>query len=141
LRSITDPKEFQRVEKVLTDTSAAISAEESFQYYLKVKAVRSDGRYVSLSNELEVEFQHDLFIPNVITPNQDGFNDTFEIENIRLYPQNRLVIFNRYGKSLHDETGYQGKWDAGDLSSGIYYFILIVPEKSKEYKGWLNVVR
>jgi gliding motility-associated-like protein len=141
LTSFTEPTEFSAATTLLNDTSASIAAEESLFYMLRVKAVRSDGFYTSLSNVVKLEFNRELVIPNVITPNEDGFNDSFEIKNIKLFPQNRLIIINRYGKTLIDESGYKGGWNGDDVASGIYYFNLLVPEKQQEYKGWLQVIR
>jgi len=139
--SFTDARQYQQEGTKITDTLASIHAAESFSYFLKVMALRSDGVFTSRSNEVKVEFERELFVPNVITPNQDGFNDTFEIKNIELYPVNRLIIFNRYGKVLKDQSGYQGGWNGNDVSAGIYYYTLLLPEKQKEYKGWLQVIR
>lgn len=136
-----EPKEFQKLITIQGDTSTVISGDENFQYFLRVKALASDGAYASLSNEVEIDFNHDLIIPNVITPNEDGFNDSFEIKNIKLYPQNRLIIVNRYGKSILDKSGYKGGWDGDEAPAGIYYFTLIVPEKQREYKGWLQLIK
>lgn len=141
LQSVKEPQEYLKVETIFADTSAIINAGDSFNYFLRVKAVRSDGVYTSLSNEVKLNFERELIIPNVITPNQDGFNDTFEIKNIKLYPQNKLVILNRYGKVLYEQSGYQGDWNGGDFSNGVYYFNLYLPEKQKEFKGWLHVIR
>lgn len=140
-QAVKEPQEYQKVLRIQTDSSASISAAESFHYFLKVMAVRSDGVFTSLSNEVKLDVEHELVIPNVITANEDGFNDTFEIKNIKLYPQNRLVILNRYGKVLYDQPGYQGGWSGGDVSSGVYYFMLLLPEEQKEIKGWLQVIR
>ncbi len=141
LQSIKEPQEYQNVATIIADTSATLNAEESFNYFLRLKAVRSDGVYTSLSNEVKLDFERELVIPNVITANQDGFNDTFEIKNIKLYPQNRLVILNRYGKVLYEQSGYLGDWNGGDVPTGVYYFNLLLPEKQKEFKGWLHVIR
>jgi gliding motility-associated-like protein len=141
LTSFTEPTEFSAATTLLNDTSSSITAEESLFYLLRVRAVRSDGLYASLSNVVKLEFNRELVIPNVITPNEDGFNDSFEIKNIKLFPQNRLIIINRYGKTLIDESGYKGGWNGDDVASGIYYFNLLVPEKQQEYKGWLHVIR
>ncbi len=139
--SLGDDLEYEKEGTTITDTLASINAVESFSYLLKVKAVRSDGVFTSLSNEVKVDFERELVIPNVITPNQDGFNDTFRIKNIELYPVNRLIIFNRYGKVLFDQPGYRGEWNGSEVSAGIYYFTLLLPEQQKEYKGWLQVIR
>jgi len=141
LRSMDGVHSLQQIAAVNSDTSAMINAQESFEFQMRVKAVSSDGLYTALSNEVVLRFEHMLYIPNVITPNGDGINDTFEISNIRLYPGNRLVILNRYGKSIYEKMNYQGGWNAGDEPSGIYYFSLHIPEKQKEFKGWLQVIR
>lgn len=141
LTSLKTGESYVKTLSVLNDTTASILADESFEYYLRVRAVSNNGLFASLSNDVKVELSHELVIPNVITPNEDGFNDTFEIKNIKLYPQNRLIIFNRYGKTMLDQSDYDGGWNGGENSSGIYYFTLRIPEKQKEYKGWLQVVR
>lgn len=141
LTSFDEPPDYTTSVTVINDTISSILADESFLYNLRVKAVRSDGLFTSLSNEVKIELSHELVIPNVITPNDDGFNDTFEIKNIKLYPQNRLTIFNRYGKTMFDQSHYEGGWNGGEGSSGVFYFTLQVPEKQKEYKGWLQVIR
>jgi gliding motility-associated-like protein len=141
LKSLKVPKVYELAESEVLDTVATTRADESFIYFFRVKAVREDGLYNSLSNEVELEFNHELEIPNVITPNEDGFNDTFEIKNIKLYPRNRLIIVNRYGKTMFDQPNYAGGWNGGEGTSGVYYFTLQIPEKQKEYKGWLQVIR
>jgi len=141
LTALSEPKVFEPVTAVQMDTSASIRADESFQYFIRIKSMRYDGVYTSLSNEVKLTINHEVMIPNVITPNDDGFNDTFEIKNIKLYPQNRLLIVNRYGKTIFDQSGYTGGWNGGEGDSGVYYFTLLLPEKQLEYKGWLHVIK
>lgn len=141
LTAFTDPPEFELAASVKVDTSASIRADESLIYFLRTRAVRSDGLFVSLSNDVKLEFNREVVIYNVITPNNDGFNDTFEIKNIKLYPSNRLIIVNRYGQLVYDRVGYQGGWAGEDTTNGIYYYTLKVPEKNIEYKGWLHVIK
>lgn len=87
----------------------------------------------------------DLFIPNVITPNYDGYNDYFVILNIEYYPQNELVIINRWGKEVIKYTGYHNQWDGRDfngnkVSDGVYYYLLNLGT-GKIYKGSISVLR
>ena len=52
-----------------------------------------------------------LFIPNVITPNGDGYNDTWFIQNIGLFPSNSVIILNRWGDQVFVANNYQNNWD------------------------------
>ena len=77
-------------------------------------------------------------IPNVITPNGDGKNDYFLIENL---PQNaELKIFNRWGNTVYHSLNYQNNWEAADVVSGTYYYLLTLPDK-KVKKGFLEVIK
>ncbi|HBT09836.1 MAG TPA: adhesin, partial [Leeuwenhoekiella sp.] len=48
----------------------------------------------------------DIVIYNVMTPNGDGLNDIFMIENIDDYPDNKVQIFNRWGVEVYSTEGY-----------------------------------
>ncbi|AGC78264.1 gliding motility-associated-like protein [Nonlabens dokdonensis] len=67
-------------------------------------------------------------IPKYFTPNNDGFNDTFEIRGIDRFPQARLEIFDRYGKLLNQinnlEVGWDGLYRNQPLPSDDYWFKL-----------------
>ena len=80
----------------------------------------------------------DIVIYNGVTPNGDGLNDYFLIDNIHLYPRNTVRIFNRWGREVfytenYDSSGNvfrgvaQGKGviNKGEqLPSGTYYYIV-----------------
>lgn len=67
----------------------------------------------------------DLNIPNVFTPNGDGINDIFEIENLEFYPNSVMVIYNRNGKKVYEHNDYYlNWWDGGDQAQGTYYYVL-----------------
>ena len=75
-----------------------------------------------------------LNIPNYFTPNGDGEDDVFDIEGIEAYPDNELVITNRWGNLVYEAKGYKNTWDGrsqskyniggDDLPTGTYYYIL-----------------
>src|SRR5690606_33292498 len=72
-----------------------------------------------------------LGIPNVITPNGDGYNDYWEIRALELYPDSHIKIFDRYGKIFVDrqiEPGFRwdGKYLGRPLPSGDYWYILTI---------------
>ncbi len=78
---------------------------------------------------------HDLVFANYFSPNGDGHNDTFIIQNIENYPNTKLRIFNRWGELVFETTGYQNDWNGkansgivligGDCPEGVYLFQLI----------------
>ncbi len=76
---------------------------------------------------------------NIITPNNDGLNETFTIDNLKWYPQNELQLFNRWGKQVYQSSSYQNNWNGSNLSAGIYYYYFRAGKQS--WKGWVEVVR
>jgi len=65
----------------------------------------------------------DIRYPNIITPNGDSKNDTFEIEGILEYPGSTLIVYNRWGKVVYESNDYRNSWNGADLPEGVYYFI------------------
>ncbi|MEO1262219.1 MAG: gliding motility-associated C-terminal domain-containing protein [Bacteroidota bacterium] len=72
-------------------------------------------------------------VPNGITPNGDGINDELIFDallntNIE-YPNNELIVFNRWGDVVYKASPYNNDWagtnDSGEeLPHGTYYFIM-----------------
>lgn len=61
--------------------------------------------------------------PKVITANGDGINDRFEIIGIDRYPEGRLIILDRKGKTVYDRQPYDNSFGGENLSPGTYYYI------------------
>ncbi|MDG4949732.1 T9SS type B sorting domain-containing protein, partial [Weeksellaceae bacterium KMM 9724] len=72
----------------------------------------------------------ELNIPNVITPNNDGMNDTWFVDGlIEAYPNAQLEIYNRYNKLLYQGIGaenceWNGTYAGRALPSGSYWYLL-----------------
>ncbi|MES2557908.1 MAG: gliding motility-associated C-terminal domain-containing protein [Bacteroidota bacterium] len=83
-------------------------------------------------------------LPNVITPNNDGVNDYFVIDEAPMFPRNELVIINRWGNVVLNVTGYRNDWNGLELSEGTYFYVFRrdpanEPEVKKE--GFLEIIR
>ncbi len=85
-----------------------------------------------------------------ITPNGDGYNDTWVIAYINLYPDNEVYIFDRWGQRVYHKKNYDNidGWDAKylgvDMPVSTYYYVLKVmlkQSKDKVYKGAISVFR
>ncbi len=61
-------------------------------------------------------------IINIITPNGDGSNDYFVIENLGTV--NYLIVYNRWGRVVYETANYKNDWNGGNLSDGVYYYLL-----------------
>jgi gliding motility-associated-like protein len=70
---------------------------------------------------------YDVFIPSVITPNNDGKNDFFEISEIT--GQIELIIFNRWGNEEYTNDNYVNNWDGRnskgeELPNDTYFYVM-----------------
>ncbi len=86
----------------------------------------------------------DLTIPNVFTPNADGINDEFEIENLEHYPGARMVIYNRWGQKVFEHNDYYNNWWDGDgAPDGTYFYVLQYARmgKTRYAEGTVTIIR
>ncbi len=95
--------------------------------------------------DIEVNEQNcDLNIPNVFTPNGDGMNDLFEIENMEHYPGSQMVIYNRNGKKVFEHHDYDGNWwDGRGAPEGTYFYVLTYTRlgTKKQIHGVITILR
>ena len=93
----------------------------------------------------------EIVIPEVLTPNGDGKNDIFNIKNIEYFPDNELLIFNRWGNLVYQMQGYKNTWDGTPNVSGktgseklptstYFYLLKINGEEVKAYRGFVQLV-
>jgi len=97
----------------------------------------------SFTLEVRADFQV-LNIMNVLTPNGDGKNDTWIIENIDMYPNNLVKVFDRAGKSVFEMKGYNNTWDGtfkgNVLPEGSYYYIIDFGQGIGIRKGYISII-
>ncbi len=93
----------------------------------------------------EVTYENcDLNIPNVFTPNYDGINDYFEIENLEHYEYGHIIIYNRWGNIVFEHTDYYGNWwDGRGQPDGVYYYVLLYRRMGEEQQlnGVVHIMR
>lgn len=94
-----------------------------------------DSILISIFEEFELEPY------NLITPNGDGKNDTWIIPNLESFPNNEVLIFNRWGKIVYQQKNYNNDWSGDNLPDGTYYYILKIPNFKKNIEGDLTILR
>ena len=89
-------------------------------------------------------------MPEGFSPNGDGVNDVLEILGLVLFPENHLIVFNRYGHVVLDRISYENDWRGaseaeltigqGSLPRGTYFYTLDLGDESVEsLKGFLYI--
>ncbi|MGV6862026.1 MAG: T9SS type B sorting domain-containing protein [Putridiphycobacter sp.] len=102
---------------------------------------------------ITIEKIDSLIIPNGFTPNGDNFNDYFVIENLEQYPNNNIIIFNRWGDVVFTASPYNNDWDGtstnvniivngNQVVDGTYFFVLDIGEEGEEkINGFIDLRR
>ena len=89
-------------------------------------------------------------IYKVFSPNEDGIHDYWEIENIHLYPEALVEVYDRMGNMVFrrrnyinaDGIAFNGfSTDGRRLPSSTYYFVLNLELEEEVFKGTLTIVR
>lgn len=83
--------------------------------------------------------QKNVFIPNLVTPNDDGLNDTF-ILNEPL-SGSEVNIYNRYGKLIYENKNYDNSFSGYNVLSGTYYYVVRNKCFDTNFKGWVSVLK
>lgn len=83
-------------------------------------------------------------MPNMLTPNGDGFNDTYYIEGACNYSEYFLEIYDSWGKLIFSSSDCAEKWDPlGDNAppNSVYYFHLKLSDGTitREYKNSIDI--
>ncbi len=88
--------------------------------------------------EHSIDFDATVFIPNIFTPNGDGYNDDFYIRNL---PETgtEVIISNRNGATVYqsDNYTYDNLWDGGSEADGVYFYRVVMPN-GDSFKGWVE---
>ncbi|TLM96818.1 T9SS type B sorting domain-containing protein [Hymenobacter jeollabukensis] len=79
-------------------------------------------------------------VPNIITPDGDGLNDTFVLRGLEPGIWT-LRVFNRWGRLVNQTTQYRNEWQAHGQPAGVYYYELLSPRTGQRLKGTVEVVR
>jgi len=82
--------------------------------------------------------------PRSFTPNGDGMNDIWIINNLDVYEACPIRIFNRLGQNVYEASQYNNDWDGymdgRELPEGAYYFILTC-SASEVHTGDITLIR
>lgn len=82
-----------------------------------------------------------------VTPNGDGNNDVWTIDNISEFPNNHVSIFNRWGLKVYETNGYNNttnswpeKNESNKYPPSTYFYVLNLGNGSV-LKGWVELIK
>jgi hypothetical protein len=104
-----------------------------------IKITVTDDHGCSAMAEVETNVTNyaDLFIPNVITPNGDGYNDFFVLNT----PDGlNVAIINQFGSSVFKAKDYRDNFNGTGLSAGVYFYAIEMSGCSETKKGALHIL-
>ncbi|GJM63202.1 HYR domain-containing protein [Persicobacter diffluens] len=109
------------------------------------KLVDAENKEVgTLVEEIFVQCLDRFEVPNMISPNGDGYNDRLEIPTIETYTGTELMIFNRWGQEVFRQRNYSNDWDGRSqsgkpLPAGTYYYSL-KKDGEEHQSGYIHIV-
>lgn len=104
---------------------------------------------------IEVKEKRDIFIPDVFTPNGDGYNDVFsllgqfpnvqEIIEFKIYDRWENIVFSKSNLPIRNpEITWNGKYQGRHVPSGVYFYeykVRFLDDNILNYKGYLHLFR
>ncbi|MFO7789972.1 MAG: gliding motility-associated C-terminal domain-containing protein, partial [Bacteroidales bacterium] len=83
-------------------------------------------------------------IPDAFTPNGDNVNDTWIIENIEMFPDHIVQVFNRWGQEIYFKRYGDEPWDGTfkgkKVPTGPYLYIVDLNDGSEPRNGTVTVI-
>jgi hypothetical protein len=107
-----------------------------------VIALDTNGCYWPSIAPVIVDFEEcELIIPNIITPDgpagssisQSNDNNAFFVKSLRLYPNSKLTVYNRWGNKVYHSDDYENDWVPRDMPDGTYYYVLQLRQPNGSY--------
>ena len=146
------PGPYQVIIKSVDDTTTQLSQDTLSSGDYEVVIIGGNGCVFPLIVFVGLDSDEDCTLKfyTGITPNGDGKNDSWIIDNIELFPENKVQIFNRWGNQVwsgdnydNDEVVWNG--NSGNKDSGIaladatYFYVAEVA--GTIYKGWVELTK
>ena len=99
------------------------------------------------TDTLEITVINDfkLLVNNIITPDGNGQNDFWIIENINAQTTAKVHIYNKRGGLIYSSNNYQNDWNGfygnDELPDGTYYYVINFSDSQSIYRGSITLLR
>ena len=100
-----------------------------------------------LTKTINVSYLESFVVPNVISPNADGYNDQWILPNSYAFKPNvEISIFSSKGEIIYKTSNYQNNWPQNNSSIQVnttekpIFFYQIIKENAVVKKGTITVI-
>ncbi|PWL31988.1 Ig-like domain-containing protein [uncultured Roseivirga sp.] len=137
-------------------TSQMVNYEELEVLQIRIRTTDSGGLFfekaleiavVNVENEALRDFtkdEPDARIKNFFTPNGDGKNDVWVVDDIRDNPNNQVKVYSQTGQLVFSTDNYQNNWEGTyngkQLPSGTYYYEINIANGMSIIKGTVLIL-
>ena len=119
----------------------------SGEYEVEITGANGCVHNANITVGLENDNDCTLKFYSGFTPNGDGLNDLWIIDNIELHPESKVQIFNRWGEVVWSADNYNNTdvvWDGlnkngSEMTDATYFYVAEV--SGQTYKGWVEITR
>ena len=114
----------------------------------KVRVTDALGKDTTVTTTI-IESGCEMNPESIFTPNGDGYNDTWSINNYQYFPRAFILVYNRWGQKVYEHDGlYHIPWDGKDqfgveTPDATYFYVVYKDRKEKKEikKGSVSIVR
>lgn len=105
-----------------------------------------DSAVLTIIRRDSIDCLSKIELPTAFSPNDDGFNDFLLIKGLEEYPDNEIMIFNRWGQVVFRRNSYRNDWrgtgeDGNPLIDGTYFIVLKVGFLNRVFNTYLDLRR
>ena len=141
-----------------TVTVKLVQNESYFEYSIDGLNYQSSNVFTNVPSGLQTAYVREvnlcssdqkpfivIIVPKFFTPNNDGYNDFWEVKGILNYPLAEVKIFDRYGKLITQLNSTNYSWDGTfnrkQLPSTDYWYLIKIDSDSPQVKGHFSLKR
>ncbi len=128
-----------------------VSGVGEYLYFLDNSEPQRDNTFTNVSTGFHEVGATDLYgcgttttevlvidYPRFFTPNGDGFNDTWQVDNIDQFDSAIFYVYDRHGKLIkqfnQNSAGWNGIFNGQPLPSSDYWFTLEINDAGREFE-------
>lgn len=137
---------------VITDTAKAFTKVTGLSYgpntflWTVVNGSCRDSVVVTITRRDTLDCLPRIELPTAFSPNFDGNNDYLVIKGLEEYPDNEIVIYNRWGQVVFTRNNYRNDWyglneNGEPLVDGTYFLIVKARYINRVYNSYIDLRR